>query len=60
MDICPLFDGCMAIIFRELLAVSSLDLRLNYNGDHDARDSGIVWVQPTDVVNAAEFVRISQ
>ena len=45
----------MAITIRELIAVSSLDLRLIYNGDHDALESGIVWVHPTDVVNAAQF-----
>ena len=34
MDICPLFDGCMAMTIRQLLAIPGFDLRLINNGDH--------------------------
>jgi hypothetical protein len=45
----------MALTFRQLLVTPELHLKLVYDGDNHAMDSGIIWVHPTDVINAADF-----
>lgn len=53
-------DYAMAITVRQLLSVPELKLRLIYDGGGNAVDSGIVWVHPTDVVNAAEYAEAGE
>ena len=45
----------MSITLRQLVDYPDLRLRLVCDGGGDALDSGIVWVHPTDVVNAADY-----
>lgn len=45
----------MVFTCRQLLDVPELHLTLAYDGGNNAMEQGIIWVHPTDVINAANF-----